>query len=181
MTSKLSVAVLDLAQTLTQRLADLHARLRQLAELAGEKLAALRRADAPALTECAAREEILLREQLSDDAQHKALLARLAQTLHCPAAPRVTLAEIADRLPEPAASHLRARTAALRQIAAVLQQKNQLAADVARKLQFHLRGVFTDLAAPPDVALYGPQGHRLIAGAPQPVGEGSRRFIDAVG
>jgi hypothetical protein len=38
--------VTDLLRDLGQQLAELHGRLKQLAEIAGEKLAALRRADA---------------------------------------------------------------------------------------------------------------------------------------
>lgn len=164
----------DLLRELGQQLAELHGRLKQLAEVAGEKLAALRRADAVALTQCAAREEGLLRENLGGEQRHKALLARLAQALQCPQPARATLTEVTSRLPEPAASLLRARGEAVRQIAADLQRKNGLAGEVARKLQMHLCGVVADLAGgPPEAALYGPHGRQA--------GGVLRRFVDAVG
>ena len=166
--------VTDLLRDLGQQLAELHARLKQLAEIAGEKLAALRRADTGALTRCAAREERLLRENLGSEPRYKALLARVAQALQCPQPQQATLTDVIARLTEPAASLLRARGEALRQAATELQRKNRLAAEVARKLQSHLRGLVADLAStPPETAVYGPQG-RQAGGSP-------RRFIDAVG
>jgi ABC-type transporter Mla subunit MlaD len=165
--------VTDLLRDLGQQLGELHGRLKQLTEIAGAKLAALRRADTAALTQCAADEESLLRQNLGGEPQHKALLARVAQALRHPQPQRATLMEVAERCPEPATSVLRARSEALRQTATELRRKNALVAEVARKLQMHLRGVVADLAGvSPDAALYGPHGEQA--------GGRIRRYLDAV-
>ena len=159
---------------LERHLADLHAILKDLAALAGEKLAALRAADTAGLEECAAREGELLRRVHSGEPTRRALLARVAQHLRCRPPGRIGLIEIADRLPEPRASSLRARSVALREIAAELQRKNQLVATVARNLQAHIRGVFAEVAkAAQESVVYGPAG-RHEAG-------NTRSWVDAVG
>lgn len=159
---------------LVQHLTTLHAALRQLAELAGEKLAALRGADAEALQLCAARELVLLKEVLGAQQERNALLARLAQSLRCPQPQATRLTEIADRLPEPLASSLRARSAALREVATELQRKNQLAATVARNLQAHIRGIFAEVAgAAQESLVYGCKGAHQTSS--------TRCWVDAVG
>jgi hypothetical protein len=157
-----------------RHLSDLHAALTQLTDLAGEKLAAMRAADADALTRCAAREAELLQAVLKADEQRPALLARLAQSLRRPQLQAAKLTEIADHLPEPAASALRARGLALREIAGQLQRKNRLAAVVAHNLQGHLRGIFAEVAkAAQQSVVYGPAGRHY--------GTGPRCWVDAVG
>ena len=159
------------ARELGQHLAELHATLKQLAELATEKLAAMRRADTEALNGCAAREEELLRDVFRRQQARNALLARLAQSLHCPEA---RLPEIADRLPEPLASSLRARSLALQETVGDLQRRNTLAATVARNLQAHIRGIFAEVAsANQETLVYGPRGQHEIS---RP-----RCWVDAVG
>lgn len=159
------------ARELGQHLADLHALLKQLAELAGAKLAAMRQADTNALNACAAHEEELLREVFRTEQARNAVLARLAQSLHCP---EVRLTEIADRLPEPLASSLRARSLALKETASELQRRNKLAASVAQNLQAHIRGIFADVASATQESLvYGPQGQHEMSSP--------RRWVDAVG
>jgi hypothetical protein len=161
----------ETARELSQHLADLHAALKQLAELATEKLAAMRRADTDALNGCAEREEGLLRTVLRDEQGRNAILARLAQSLHCP---QVRLTEIVDRLPEPVASALRARSVALKEIAGELQRRNRLAASVAQNLQAHIRGIFADVAsANRESLVYGPRGQHEMSSP--------RRWVDAVG
>jgi len=159
---------------LAARLADLHAALEQLTQLAMDKLAALSRADAPALQEVAGREEEVLRAVLRSEPRRKAALARVAQALPGPASPPARLKDIIARLPEPQASSLRARSTALQASAAELQRKNRLAGRVARNLQSHIRGVFADVAAAAQESqVYGPQGQHET-GRP-------RCWVDAVG
>jgi flagellar biosynthesis/type III secretory pathway chaperone len=159
---------------LHEQLASLHTLMKQLAELAGEKLAAMRRADTATLDRCTAREAELVKTVFGSEAKRKALLARIAQSLHLPQPERAKLGEIAERLPEPSASALRARNAALREIAAELQQKNRLAAKVAQNLQSHIRGVFAELAgAAQETPVYGPRG--------QHEGRRPRCWVEAVG
>ena len=161
----------ETARELGQHLAALHATLKQLTELANTKLAAMRQADTNALNACAAREEELLREVFRMEQARNAVLARLAQSLHCP---NVRLTEIAARLPEPLASSLRARSLALKEIAGELQRRNKLAAIVAQNLQGHIRGVFADVASATQESLvYGPQGQHEMSSP--------RRWVDAVG
>ena len=170
-----SPATLALAvRELDQHLAQWQAALTQLAGLGTEKLAALRRADTAALQTCAGCEEELLKGLFRGQQRREAALARVAQSLHCPQSPCVRLKDIVDRLPEPLASSLRARSVALREIAAELQRKNRLAAGVARNLQAHIRGIFADVAtAAQEAVVYGPQGQHET-GRP-------RCWVDAVG
>ncbi len=164
----------DALRDLLAQLNEFHVRLLALLSVATDKLAALRRADAAALLQCAAREEALLRETLGREQQHKILLARFAQGLRWTGSGPPTLTEIAARLPAPENAVLRAQNAALRHTAAELQQKNRLAAEVARRLQMHLRGIFADLAGATDTpAVYGPRG-QAQSGSP-------RRWINALG
>jgi hypothetical protein len=159
---------------LLTHLASLHVALSTLAGLAGEKLGALRRADAPALQDCARREGELLNAVFRAEQQRKAVLARVAQSLHLPAEPRSTLTEIAARLGEPLASAVRARSTALQDAAAELQRKNGLVARVAQSLQSHVRGIFAEVAgAAHEPAGYGPRGQHET-GTP-------RCWVDAVG
>jgi flagellar biosynthesis/type III secretory pathway chaperone len=159
---------------LTARLAELHAALTQLTELATDKLAALSRADAPGLQSCAAREEEILREVFRSEPRRKAALARVAHSLPGSAPAPLRLKDIAGRLPEPLASSLRARSTALQARAAELQRKNRLAGRVAQNLQAHIRGIFADVAAAAQESLvYGPQGQHET-GRP-------RCWVDAVG
>ena len=159
---------------LLEQLARLQAALKALSELAAAKLAALRKADAAALADCAAREEALLKSLFGTERARDAAIASVAQSLRLAAAPRPRLRDLASRLPEPLASNLRARAAGLEEVARELQQKNGLAADVARRLHSHIRGVFADVAtAAQESVVYGAQG-QFEGGRP-------RCWVDAVG
>ena len=163
-----------LLRELGAHLAGLHALMKKLAALADEKLAAMRRADTEALDGCTAREAELVQSAFADDAKRKAILARVAQSLHLPQPERARLSEIVARVPEPLASALAARNRALREIAAELQRKNRLAAKVAQNLQLHLRGLFAELAgAAQETRVYGPRG--------QHEGSRPRCWVEAVG
>ncbi len=155
-------AAADAARDLCENVAALQALLRQFVELADRKLAAMRAGQAGALQECAAREDELLGEIECGHRRRQAALARLAQALRAPHLARARLSDVPEYLPEPSASLLRVRNAALQQIAATLQQKNRLAAQVAQHLQMHLRAVFAEVAkANQESVVYGPQGqHR---------------------
>ncbi|MEW6250007.1 MAG: flagellar export chaperone FlgN [Planctomycetota bacterium] len=155
------------------QLAELQSALQQLGAMAGEKLAAMRRADAAALQDLAAREAPLLTELFRRESVRKATLARLAQTLQCAAAGRAVLTEIAARVRAPLRSCLQARMAALQSAAAELQRKNRLAAAVAQNLQAHVHGIFAAVAGSAPAPVYGPRGQQA-AGA-------GRRWVDAVG
>lgn len=155
-------------------LADMHADLKDLADLSGTKLAALRQADTVTLQACAAREEELLKRVLLAERRRDALLARAAQHLHCPELATRGLSALEKHLAEPQTSILRARRAALRDVAADLQRKNQVAAAVARHLQEHIRGIFADVAKVTQESLvYGARG--------QPETSTARCWVDAVG
>lgn len=159
---------------LLDQLAGLHTALQSLVALATDKLAALRRADVPVLENCAARESELLTALARGEPQRKAVLARVAQALPGGGDGAPRLSAVAERLPEPWRSALRARNVALQEIAAELQQKNRLAARVAQNLHSHIRGIFAELAgAAQESAVYGPQG-KHETGAP-------RCWVDAVG
>ena len=147
---------------------------RELLALSDRKLAALRRADATGLRECARQEEAALARVQETTAARRAVLARLAQLVREPSLVSASVSELADRLPEPLGSALRARSVPLRELALQLAERNQLAARVARNLHQHIRAVFTTLAEPEhDAALYGRNGE--TATAP------SRGWIDATG
>ncbi len=137
----------------------LHELLKQLLELAARKLSAMRVADTETLQHCAADEGAVLQTVFERERERDAALARLAQGLHWSEAVPPRLSEIAERLPEPLSSRLRAKIAGLRQTAHELRQKNQLAAAVARNLHKHLRAVFEDVAqVNQESVVYGPSG-----------------------
>ncbi len=162
------------AHELSTQLAGLHEAMRKLAEVAREKLAALRAADAVALHRCAGREGELLSQVFRQQQGRNATIARLAQSLRLPDPGRARLAEVTANLPEPLASSLRARGVALREVAEELQRGNKIAAAVAHNLQEHLSGIFAELAgAAQESQVYGPQGQHEPST--------SRCWVDAVG
>ena len=172
--SSASVGAMAAARELNDGLGGLHELLKQLVELADQKLAGMRAADTAALQACAAREAEVLEELARSDQERQATLARLAQALQIPKSARGCLSEITARIPEPLASALRARRLALREIAAQLQRKNKLAAGVAHNLQAHIRAVFAEVAkANQESVVYGPQGRHEQAGV--------LSWLDAVG
>jgi len=155
-------------------LSNLQTALKRLLALAEEKLAAMRAADVGALRDCALREDALLKQVFMEEKQRKAVLARVAQSVPCSGQERVSLTELADHLPEPLASSLRARSTALQALAEKLQQKNRVAANVAQNLQSHIRGVFAAVAkVGQETGVYGPRGEHES--------NVERRWIDAVG
>jgi len=163
----------ELAELLTS-LNDWLAQLRQLVALSQRKLAALRTADTPALEQLAGEEGERVRELLAAGTARAAVLARVAQSLPGGPPARLTLGTLAERLDEPAASVLRAKSVALREAATELQRKNAVVAQVARNLQGHIRGVFAELAkATQESVVYGAGG--------QPEASGRRCWVDAVG
>ena len=167
-------ALLEPLQELQGYLEELHRLLKALTEQSRQKLDFLRAADTNGLQSCAAREGELLQEVFHAAQGRGAVLARLAQALHLPDVRAVRLGQICDRLPEPYASALRARIAALERSAAELQQRNKLAATVAHNLQCHIRGVFAELAkATQERTGYGPQG--------TPESNNPQCWVDAVG
>ncbi len=159
---------------LNDLLAKLQTGMTELLELAGQKLAGMRKADAQGLHDCAAREAALLKEVLYGQQQRNAILARLAQALHVQTPRPVTLSDISAALPEPVASALRARSAALQELARDLQRKNKIAASVAQNLQTHIRGVFAEIANVANESLgYSPAGKHEV--------KRTRCWVDAVG
>ncbi|TWT41867.1 FlgN protein [Phycisphaerae bacterium RAS1] len=163
----------DVLQLLTL-LGRWQAQLAGLLQIADDKLAAMKRADADALTACAQREEALLRGVGAGEQERHELLARLAQALPGGPSRIARLSDLAGILPEPLASQILAKNAGLRQAALKLREKNRLAAGVARHLQLHIRGVFAEVAkAGQESIVYGPQGRH----------EQRNRlsFVDAVG
>jgi hypothetical protein len=161
-------------EALLQVVSSIHDVMKQLLELATEKLAAMRAADAAGLQACAARECAALERMFGQEQERDAVLARAAQSLRWegPLPPR--LSEIADRISEPHCSRLRAKIAGLRQTAVELQGKNKLAAEVARHLHKHLRAIFEEIAGvDQERAVYGPHG--------QPEQRATKTWVDAVG
>jgi hypothetical protein len=145
---------------LLQYLQTLHTLLKKLEELANEKLAALRKADSAALVDCAAREGVLIRDVLFGQQQRDALLARVAQRLPADAGEVTTVSALAQHFSEPISSSLRARGAALRAVAIELRRKNNVVSEVARNLQAHIHGIFTDVAnASQETLVYGAKGN----------------------
>jgi hypothetical protein len=116
---------------LIDSLAALHERLVSLAQIASAKLVALRAADVATLESLSATEVAELESLRSCDADREAILAGLAQHLPGLPGPLPKLAALADRLPEPLASQLRAKNEGLRAAARKLEEKNRLVADVA--------------------------------------------------
>jgi hypothetical protein len=163
-----------LGRELSENLGALQQRLQQLLTIAENKLQAMRHADDAALHGCAAQEQQQLEAVLALERQRKAILARLAQQLQTGSLLGVPLSEITEKIPEPAASALRARNAALQAVAAKLRHKNEVAARVAHQLQSHIRAVFAELAkANQESVVYGPQGQHSATN--------TRRCLDAVG
>lgn len=160
-------------EDLLRQLDALHGQLDELCDLAGQKLTAIRAADARGLHACTAAEHRLLGSVLG---AHKtpALPAQLAQHLQASAGTARRISELAADLPAPQASRIHARIARVREIAHELQRKNQVVAKVARSLQEHLRGVFAAAAdALQDKDMYTRKG--------QSGGRPASTWIDAVG
>lgn len=152
----------------------LHTGLKNLIEIADRKLAAMRSADAESLHACAARETDLLQAHFATERERDAVLALLAQHLPALSARPLHLGAVADAIPEPGASRIRARMQGLRTLAGELQKKNALAADVARRLQSHIREVFAAVAeVNQECVVYGRNGQHEAAT--------TRRWVDAVG
>lgn len=145
---------------------ELLGQLRRLDGLAADKLAAMRAADAKALEHCALEEGEVLQTLLAQGPHRGAVLAAVAQRVLGLSASPPTLAALCQRLPEPGASILRAKTRALEVVTTELQRKNRLAGEVARRLHSHIRGIFADVAkaAQPEVG-YGPRNTNLPTGA----------------
>ena len=155
-------------------LAVLHERLMSLAQLAVDKIAAMRRADVAALDLLATQEATELESLRSCEAEREAILAAVAQQLPDCRGLQPRLADLAGLLPEPFASQIRAKYEGLRSAARKLKEKNRLVADVAHGLHAHIRGVFADLAsANQETVVYGRTGRH-----DQRV---TRSWVDAVG
>jgi len=150
------------------------AAFRELADLADQKLAAIRQADTAGLQAVAGAECAVLERVFTLERDRQAILARLAQALPARTADPPRLSQIAAQLPEPLGPRLQAKIAGLRDLAARLQQKNRLAATVARRLHNHIRAVFDELArSGREAVVYGPNGQRT---------QGEQlSWIDAVG
>ena len=137
----------------------MHEMLKQLLELAQDKLAAMRGADAAELQRCAVEECGVLERLFAQECRRDAVLARVAQSLPGEYPPQARLSEIAERLPEPFCSRLRARTAGMRRTIDELRRRNRVAAEVARHLHEHIRAVFEDVArVNQQSVVYGPSG-----------------------
>lgn len=163
-----------LAEQLDGCLGQLHELLGALGDNAAAKFAALRRADIAELQRIAAAEEAALRTTAAVEQKRAALLAGLAQALQWPGVRAARLEDVAERLPEPAASRIRARSTGLREKAAHLKKNTRLVADVARGLQSHIRAVLAELAgAHLETVGYGALGRHQKATA--------RTRVDAMG
>lgn len=159
---------------LFDNLSALQATLRALLDAAETKLAAMRRADNAALHAGAAREHGLLEQVLRLDRERGAILARAAQELRRPDLAAATLGELAAALDEPEKSRFLAKNAALKDLAATLKKKNDLAGRVARNLQCHIRAIFADIAKVAQTPTgYGPAGRTAT--------DARRVCLDAVG
>jgi hypothetical protein len=161
-------------QSLDAALTAWHDQLGRLAELAAEKLAAMRAADADALQRCSADEAELLERVRSTAADREAALAGVAQAVRWEGVKTARLPQLAARLPQPHASRIHAKSLALREIAGTLEKRNRLAAGVARNLQSHLRAVLEGLAqGGQESVVYGRSGQFQNAAA--------LNWVDAVG
>ncbi len=162
------------ARALVEALSELQPALRRLIDLSRGKLDALRRADTAALMRCAREEGELLQGVELLERRRRAILARLAQQLQWPPAVSAPLSQLADRLPEPISSVIRARITPLRDLAVTLEKTNRLAASVARNLHQHMRALFAEVArASQETVVYGPLGQLET--------RTTRAWVDAVG
>ncbi|MBK8914418.1 MAG: flagellar export chaperone FlgN [Phycisphaerales bacterium] len=141
-----SASIGALAERLDACLGELLGLLTRLGEAAGQRLAALRRADTEALRSTGEEEERVLARTAQVEQARAAILADLAQALHLPTAEPPRLEMLAERLQEPISSRIRARCAGLRSAAEILKKNTRLTADVAQRLQLHIRAVLAELA-----------------------------------
>lgn len=147
--------------------------LQKLVEIADAKLAAIRAAEAAELHRLAGDEREVLERLMQCEQSRREGLARLAQTLQCPALPG-TLSQIARLLPSALASALTARARGLADAAEKLRRKNSLVASVAQDLQGLIRGVFTDVTrCGQESIVYRANG--------KPALRDKRMWVDAVG
>ncbi len=162
------------ADRLDACLGQLHGHLKTLLACADEKVGALRSADSAALQSISEREAQQLHAVFHAEQERKAILARLAQAMPDAALEQATLKELIPLLPEPTASRIQARSQGLREISKRLQEKNGFVADVAQRLQQHIRDVFADVAkANQESIVYQQDGRHRI--------DETRNWIDAVG
>jgi len=161
-------------QALLEVLSLVHSRLKRLAELARDKLSALRRADTAGLQRCADDEAVVLEALFAAERERAAVLARLAQHVPGAGGRGARLSELAGQLAEPFSSQIRAKIEGLREASTRLQRGNRIAGEVARNLHAHLRAMLTDVA----------RANRQTVGY-RPDGRGeeqiSRTWIDALG
>lgn len=163
-----------LARELQDHLTQFQSLLAQLLDLSRQKLAAIREADVDGLNQCTSDEAQALERVFRCEQDRHAIIARIAQNVRLKDPARNSLSEIVDQLPEPISSTIRARMRGLQEIAEQLQRENRLVALVARDLQGHIRGVFSDLANARRVAIgYGREG--------QVESVTTRTWVDAVG
>ncbi|MCA9242520.1 MAG: flagellar export chaperone FlgN [Phycisphaerales bacterium] len=164
----------EAVDSLMDELSALATPLSDLTRLADDKLAALRNANAARLREVSEEEPALITLMAELDRRRSAVLTRLAQALRSPDLATARVSEIANHLPEPHASRIRAKTAGLQRLATDLQKKNNLAGEVARALHMHVRHVFAELAKTGQESIgYGPTG--------QDQRRSAQLLIDAVG
>ncbi|MGE0481724.1 MAG: flagellar export chaperone FlgN [Phycisphaerae bacterium] len=169
-----SLALASAAQDICECFTELYTGMTELADLAEQKLAAVRRADTAALAACTSAEAERLNGVARLDQRRAAALAALAQQLHDPTLARARLEEIAKKLPVPFSARLQAKSTGLRQIAERLQEKNRVFAGVARNLQSHVRAVLNDLTgAAAGGPAYGRDGKMETAAG--------RCLVDALG
>ena len=162
------------SHVLLAALGTLHGLLKELVEVAGQKLTALRRADSPGLNDCTKRELTLLQQVYRAEQERSAAVARLAQALLCPELRTGPLRLLVARVTEPLHSQLQAKMVGLREVAAALRRKNEVAGRVAHDLQAHIRGIFAELAkAQQETVGYGPAGQQRATAA--------RVMVDALG
>ncbi len=164
----------EIVRTLAELLGEMRPILERLSDLAGQKLAAMRRADAAALNAGAAEEAGLVQQLALNARKRQVALARLAQQMQAPELVQASVSEISAAVGEPLGSILTAKSLPLQHVAAELERKNNLASAVARNLQTHIRAVFQELdAANQETVVYGNRG--------KPTPHRTRNWVDAVG
>ena len=154
------------AETFLQHLGAEERLLGLAIEKANEVFAALRRGDLKGVNGLGAEQEQLANELRAASAARLGATAGLVSDLNISAAP-VTLAVLADHLPEPEREAVRAARERLRALTSELTRIQTRNANLLGHLRSFFRDVFADVTADDGPLRYGPTGQWLPT-APAP-------------
>lgn len=145
-------------------LGDLKELHEQLLGVIQQKLAAMRRADTDGINSCVAREKFLSERIRQREGLRQQLVQLIARALDVPSesAQEMSVAQVAEHLPEPRRGQLLTLSTATREILETLNEANRVAALVTSEMLKHFREVYSAIARTGgSVGTYSAGGERM--------------------